>query len=79
MPAAAQSKKLRLDRARRRKLNGKNDFVAIPCSALSARPNAFLIDTVRSNHSAFCLQFGAPQIRPRFKPKPAGQPERSYS
>jgi hypothetical protein len=34
MPAAAHSKKLRLDRARRRKLNGKNDFVAIPCSAL---------------------------------------------
>jgi hypothetical protein len=31
---AAHSKKLRLDRARRRELNGKNDFVAIPCSAL---------------------------------------------
>jgi hypothetical protein len=34
MPAAAHSKKLRFDRARCRKLNGKNDFVAIPCSAL---------------------------------------------
>jgi hypothetical protein len=32
--AAANNKKLRLDRARRRKLNGKNGFVAIPCSAL---------------------------------------------
>jgi len=74
MPAAAQSKKLRLDRARCRKLNGKDGFVAIPCSALPARPNAFLTNTGRSNHSAFCLQFGAPQIRPRCKPKPAGQP-----
>jgi hypothetical protein len=53
MPAAAHSKKLRLDRARRRKLNGKNGFVAIPCSALSARPNAFLIDTVRPNIARF--------------------------
>jgi hypothetical protein len=66
--AAAHSKKLRLDRARRRKLNGKIDFVAILYSALTARPNAFLIDTVRSNHSAFRSQFGAPQIRPRFEP-----------
>jgi hypothetical protein len=54
MPAAAaHSKKLRLDRARRRKLNGKNGFVAIPCSALPARPSALRIDIVRSNHSRF--------------------------
>jgi hypothetical protein len=38
MAAAAQSKKLRLDRTRRRKLNGKNAFVAIPCSALPRAP-----------------------------------------
>jgi hypothetical protein len=38
MPAAVQSKKLRLGRARRRKLNGKNGFVAIPCSALPRAP-----------------------------------------
>jgi hypothetical protein len=49
--AAAHSKKLRLDRAQRCELNGKNGFVAIPCSALPARPDAF--DTVRSNHSRF--------------------------
>jgi hypothetical protein len=55
MPAAAatHSKKLRLDRARRRKLNGKNGFVAIPCSALPARPNALLTNTVRSNIARF--------------------------
>jgi hypothetical protein len=53
MPAAAHSKKLRLDRARRRTLNGKNDFVAVPYSALPARPNAFVIDTVRSNIARF--------------------------
>jgi hypothetical protein len=74
MTAAAHSKKQRLDRARRRKLNGKNGFVANPYSALPARPNALINDTVRSDHSAFRLQFGAPQIRRRFKPKPAGQP-----
>jgi hypothetical protein len=54
MPApAAHSKKLRLDRARRRKLNGKNGFVAIPCSTVSARPNALRDDTVRSNIARF--------------------------
>jgi len=38
MPAAAaQSKKLRLVRARRRRLNMKNGFVAIPCPVLHAR------------------------------------------
>jgi hypothetical protein len=46
MPTAAHSKKLRLDRARCRKLNGKNGFVAIPYSTLPARPNALLVDTV---------------------------------
>jgi hypothetical protein len=38
MTAAAHSKKLRVDDARRRKLNGKNGFVAIPCSALPRAP-----------------------------------------
>jgi hypothetical protein len=42
MPAAAaHSNKLRLDRPRRRKLNGKNDFVAIPCSALPRAPTRY--------------------------------------
>jgi hypothetical protein len=38
MPAATHSNKLRVVRARRHKLNGKNGFVAIPCSALPRAP-----------------------------------------
>jgi hypothetical protein len=39
MPAAAaQSKKLRLARARRRRLDVRNGFVAIPCPALLRAP-----------------------------------------
>jgi hypothetical protein len=44
--AAAQSKKLRLARARRRRLNGKNGFVTIPCPVLHARPDALRNNTV---------------------------------
>ncbi|HWS07585.1 MAG TPA: hypothetical protein VN362_07105, partial [Xanthobacteraceae bacterium] len=72
--AAAQSKKLRPNRARRRWLDARVGSVTIPCPALHARPNALRNNTVRSNYNAFRLQFGAPQIRQWFKPKPADRP-----
>jgi hypothetical protein len=68
--AAAQSKTLRPNRTRRRRLNAKNVSVTIPWAALHACPDAAFNNTERSDYNAFRLQFDAPQIRQRFKPKP---------